>query len=73
MKHNIREYNSRGIAGLVVRIKHPSGVERSVYVAEQCGMESDEPWLAVCETHGKHGELPNTELGAREYARDVVV
>jgi hypothetical protein len=49
----LKLYHSRGIAGLVARIKHPdTGAELSVYAAEQAGIDADEPWAAVCETHG---------------------
>lgn len=70
MRHKIRQYSSRGVAGLVSRIKLPGGVERSVYVAEQAGMDSDEPWIAVCETHGCMVSC-GTERQARASMRDT--
>ncbi len=49
----MKAYNLQGIAGLAERTKHPdTGCTMSLYVAEQAGIDSDEAWMAVCETHG---------------------
>ncbi len=49
----MKPYNLHGIAGLAERTKHPD-TERtmSVYVAEQAGIDAEDPWVTVCETHG---------------------
>lgn len=58
---NIRQYNSRGIAGLVTRVGH-----YSIYVADQAGIDADpdQPWVTVCEKHG--AMMPSS---TREQAR----
>lgn len=70
MLPNIRQYSSRGVAGLVARVKLPGGTERSVYVAEQSGLDSDDPWVAVCETHGTMVSCASERL-ARERMRET--
>lgn len=49
----VKPYNLHGIAGLAERTKHPeTGCTMSLYVAEQAGIDSEDPWMVVCETHG---------------------
>jgi len=49
----MKRYSLHGIAGLVARSKNRStGNMMSLYNAEQAEMDSEEPWLAVCEAHG---------------------
>jgi len=61
---NIRTYDSRGIAGLVTRVG-----DKSVYVAEQAGIDADHetPWVVVCEKHGSM--MP---CATREQARSTM-
>lgn len=49
----MKPYNLHGVAGLAERTKCPdTGCTVSLYVAEQAGIDSEETWVAVCETHG---------------------
>ncbi len=49
----MKSYSLHGIAGLVARSKPRGlGVTRSVYSAAEAGIDSDEPWVVVCEDHG---------------------
>ncbi len=48
----MKPYYLHGISGLAERTKHPeTRCTMSVYVAEQAGIDADETWIAVCETH----------------------
>jgi len=59
----MKPYNLHGIAGLAERTKHPdTGCTMSLYVAEQAGLDADETWVAVCETH-------DSMVGARSRAQ----
>lgn len=62
----MKRYNLQGIAGLVVRSRNRStGNVMSLYSAEQAEMDSEDPWLAVCEEHGAMVSAPTQAL-ARE-------
>jgi len=59
----MKPHNLHGVAGLAERTKHPdTGCTMSLYVAEQAGLDADETWVAVCETHG-------SMVGARSRAQ----
>jgi hypothetical protein len=49
----MKRYSLLGIAGLVARSNNRStGLPMSLYAAEQAELDSEDPWMVVCETHG---------------------
>lgn len=60
----MKRYHLHGVAGLVLQSKNRStGNLMSLYHAEQADMDSDEPWIAVCEEHGTMVSARTQSLG----------
>ena len=72
MPRHVKEYDFNGLAGCVQQRRNRiTGTLVGVYHGEQSGMESDpdNPWVTVCEDHGRIVAHPSLRL-ALEHAAD---
>ena len=66
MRTQERQYNDGDVPGRVKQSQsRTTGQLVSLYYAEQAGIESDHPWVVVCETHGEQGSYPTLRLAEK--------
>lgn len=65
----MKRYNLHNVAGLVERKRNRStGLPMSLYAAAQAELDTEDPWMVVCEDHGTMVSAPTLKLAHESMA-----
>ncbi len=65
----MKRYNLHNVAGLVERKRNRStGRPMSLYAAEQAELDTEDPWMVVCEDHSTMVSAPTMALAKQSMA-----
>ncbi len=68
----MKRYNLHNVAGLVERKRNrTTGRPMSLYAAEQAELDTEDPWMVVCEDHSTMVSAPTKALAHESMAYPV--